>query len=207
MSRLKVVLVEIEPARMPMVSELMDVADCDVVAHETTITGMVERAAARDVDLVVVATGSADDRLLEGLVALQGAAPTPVVLFASDDSAATIRRAVQAGVSAYVTDGVTPARVRSILEAAMARFRQFKALAEELQRTRSQLTERKLIERAKGIIMAQRGLSEDEAYKLMRKTAMDRNKRMVDIADSIIAASDLLGTSAKVSQGMPLGLA
>ena len=103
----------------------------------------------------------------------------------------------------YVVDGVTPARVRPILEAAMARFRQFKALAEELQRTRSQLIERKVVERAKGIVMAQRGLSEDAAYKLMRKTAMDRNKHMVDIADSIISASDLLGAPAKVNQSMP----
>ena len=207
MSRLRVVLVEVESARTSMVSELLSIAECDVVASYTSVGAMLAQHGLAQTELVAVSVAAPSQALLDDLVAVQSTAPTPVVLFAADDASTSIQRAVQAGVSAYVVDGVTPTRVRSILEAAMARFRQFKALAEELQRTRSQLTERKVVERAKGIVMAQRGLSEDAAYKLMRKTAMDRNKRMVDIADSIISASDLLGAPAKVNQSMPAGVA
>lgn len=189
MSGLRVILVEVEAARSPQVVELLQGAGCDLVARVTAIaelSGMPEHPA----DLVVLSVSTPDEALLNGLLAIQAA--MPVVLFTADEGVGTIRRAVQAGVSAYVSDGVNPSRVRSILDTAMARFQQFKALAEELERTRGQLTERKLIERAKGIVMAQRGLTEDQAYRLMRKTAMDRNKRMAEIADSIIAASELL---------------
>ena len=105
----------------------------------------------------------------------------------------TIRRAVQAGVSAYVVDGLQAQRVRPILEAAIARFEQHRGLQAELDRTRSALEDRKKIERAKGIVMMQRGIGEPAAYGLMRKAAMDQNRRLVEIADSIIAAAELLG--------------
>lgn len=206
MSRPQVILVEVEPARSPMVADLLRSADCDVTARLPGVAPLTDGRSRLRNDLVAVATARPDDRLLEGLVALQGAAPTPVVLFASDDSATSIRRAVQAGVSAYVVDGVQPHRVRPILEAAMARFRQVKALADELDRTRTQLAERKLIERAKGIIMVQRGVSEEQAYQLLRKTAMDRNKRMADIADSIVSASELLAERPALATAAPLGL-
>lgn len=182
-----------------MVSELLNVAECELVACYGSVAELIDNMRDVPAELVVVSVDKPTPGLMNELIEVQSTAPKPVVLFAADGARDTINRAVQAGVSAYVVDGVEPMRTRPILEAAMARFRQFHALAEELQRTRSQLHERKFIERAKGIIMAQRGLSEDEAYKLMRKTAMDRNKRMVEIADSIIAASDLLGSPAPVS--------
>jgi len=206
-SRLRVALVEVESARTSVVSELLNVAECELVACYGSIEELLGHVGKVPTELVVVSATGLTPALLDDLVALQSAAPTPVALFAADDAPTSIQRAVQAGVSAYVVDGVNPLRMRSILEAALARFRQFKALADELQRTRSQLTERKVVERAKGIVMAQRGLTEEQAYKLMRKTAMDRNKRMADIADSIIAASDLLGAPAAVNQPVPLGVA
>ena len=130
---------------------------------------------------------------LESLRSVQAADPRPMVMFSQDDNGDTIRRAVQAGVSAYVVDGVQAQRVRPILEAAIARFEQHRRLQAELDRTRSQLEERKKIERAKGIVMMQRGIGEPAAYGLMRKAAMDQNRRLVEIADSIIAAAELLG--------------
>jgi len=204
-STLKAILVEVEPARTSELRELLAAAGCELTACVPD-TGEVPTAMSRlGADLVVLSVTAPEDRLLESLVAVQGSSPTPVVLFAADERADTIRRAVQAGVSAYVTDGVEQHRVRAILEAAIARFRQFKALAEELARTRGQLAERKRIERAKGIVMAQRGLTEEQAYKLMRKTAMDRNRRLAEIADSIIAASEVLGEPGRTSQHMPAG--
>lgn len=207
MSTLKVILVELEAARTPALSEMLQAADCEVVAQVADIADVPPALSRLGAQLVALSVTSPTDPLLDSLVTLQGRTPTPVVLFCADDSAAVIRRAVQAGVSAYVTDGVIPSRVRAILEAGMARFRQFKALADELVRTRGQLAERKSVERAKGIIMTQRGLSEDQAYKLLRKTAMDRNKRMVDIAESIIAAAELLGEPSSVTEVLPADVA
>jgi response regulator NasT len=99
---------------------------------------------------------------------------------------------VQAGVSAYVVDGIQPHRVRPIVEAAIARFEKFRALEDELQRTRAELADRKVIEKAKGLIMRQRGVSEDEAYRAMRKVAMRSNRRLADVAEGIVAAAELL---------------
>lgn len=206
MTKLHAILVEMDPVRSAAVRELLGIAGCEVVASFTDIQQLLTQPQRPTADLIAIAVAEPEPTLLNDLIAIQSARPSPVVLFSADEAPGTIQRAVQAGVSAYVVDGVNPVRVRSILEAAIARFRQFKALAEELHKTRSQLTERKLIERAKGIVMRQRGLAEDDAYKLMRKTAMDRNKRMAEIADSIISASDLLGSSQdQALHAMPAG--
>nr|MDJ0861816.1 ANTAR domain-containing protein [Gammaproteobacteria bacterium] len=130
---------------------------------------------------------------LESLRSVQATEPRPMVMFSQDDNGETIRRAVQAGVSAYMVDGLQSHRVRPILEAAVASFEQHRALQLELDRTRSELADRKTIERAKGIVMKQQRIDEPAAYRLMRKTAMDQNRRVIDIARSIIAAADLLG--------------
>jgi response regulator NasT len=191
-SSLRVILLEPEAARSSNTVDLLEGAGCKLVSRAPDTEVLCDCLQRMPVDLVALSVDTPDEALFNGLLRVQAVSPIPVVLFTADDAQDTIRRAVQSGVSAYVADGVNPSRVRSILDAAMARFQQFKALADELVRTRGQLAERKQIERAKGIIMAQRGLSEEQAYRLMRKTAMDRNKRMAEIADSIIAASELL---------------
>jgi response regulator NasT len=113
-------------------------------------------------------------------------------MFTQDDDGATIARATRAGVSAYVVDGINRKRVRPILDAAIERFQQFRGLTEELQETRAQLEARKVVDKAKGILMKQRGMTEDEAYKALRSLAMSSNKRLVDVAESVIAAANLL---------------
>jgi response regulator NasT len=118
--------------------------------------------------------------------------PRPIVLFSNQRDPEYIRQAVQAGVSAYVVDGLQKERVLPIVEVAMARFREFQALRRELEETRSRLQERKIIEKAKGILMQRRGLSEDAAYQLMRKMAMDRNLRLVEVARTLLALEDLV---------------
>jgi response regulator NasT len=104
----------------------------------------------------------------------------------------SIRAAVQAGVSAYVVGGLAPERVRPVLEVAIARFNQYQALRRELETARSTLEERKVIERAKGILMKSRRLAEDEAFRLLRKMAMDRKTRLADVARQIVDAAELL---------------
>ena len=113
------------------------------------------------------------------------------MLFTDDRDNATIQAALKAGVSAYVVAGMQPERLQPILDVAVARFEQERALRDELQGRAGRLAERKLIERAKGILMQQKNVAEDEAFRMMRKLAMDRNRRLVDVAQQIIDVAEL----------------
>jgi response regulator NasT len=119
--------------------------------------------------------------------------PKPIVMFAEKTDSATIEQAVRAGVSAYIVDGLSDTRLKPIMDVAIARFREFHALKEELQRTKTDLADRKDIEKAKGIIMRQRQCDESEAYTALRKMAMDTNKKLGDVARSVIEVASLLG--------------
>lgn len=193
MSVLRVILIEEDVTQSSQVAALLEGAGCQVVDRMPLCENLPERLVGAAVDLVAFSARTPDRQVCNCLTLLQSRSPCAAVVFSDDDTQQSIRRAIRAGASAYVSGSVRQERVRSVLDAAMARFEQFNALAEELVRTRHQLSERKLIERAKGIVMAQRSMTEEQAYKLMRKTAMDRNKRMAEIADSIISASELLG--------------
>lgn len=144
-------------------------------------------------DVIVIDTESPSRDVLEHLVVMSRHTPRPVVMFASDGKAETIRQAVRAGVSAYVVDGLDPARVRPIVEAAVARFEELQSLREQLAEANLRLDERKLVERAKGILMKARGLDEEGAYRALRRLAMDKNKRIGEVARSVIEMADFLG--------------
>ncbi|TAM43736.1 MAG: ANTAR domain-containing protein [Gammaproteobacteria bacterium] len=130
--------------------------------------------------------------VLRRLERLLQQAPLPVVVFADRSDRESIQAAVKAGVGAFVVDGFRPSRVLPVLEAACARFREFQSLRRERDAAILQLAERKTVERAKGILMRRRQLAEDEAYTALRKMAMDKNKRLVEVADSIVTAEDIL---------------
>jgi response regulator NasT len=114
-------------------------------------------------------------------------------MFARDADAATIREVMRAGVSAYVVDGLDPARVKSIIDVACARFEEFQRLRAALAEANLKLAERKVVERAKGILMKARGVSEEDAYRALRRMAMDRNRRLVDVAQAVVDTAELLG--------------
>lgn len=118
--------------------------------------------------------------------------PRPIVMFTQDQDRTLMREALEAGVSAYVVDGLSVERVRPIVEVALARFEQWQALRRELDQAQTNLAERKVIERAKGIVMKQRGCTESEAYVLLRKLAMDRHQRLAHVAESVITMAELL---------------
>ena len=130
--------------------------------------------------------------ILLALRRLDAQQPLPVVVFADRSDSQAIRTAVKAGVGAYVVDGFQPARVVPVLEAACARFQEFQALRGERDRAQAKLAERKSIERAKGILMRRRALAEEAAYRLLRKMAMDRGRQLVEVAESIITAEEML---------------
>lgn len=205
MAALKVVLLEISPERTRETVALLAAAGCEVTAILPLDPASASLLPAQPADLALASVGMPDDTLFDELAALQSAHTLPTVLLAADDAAGTVRRAVSAGICAYVVDGVQPDRLQPILVAAMARFQRLQSLHEELDRTRAQLSERKLIERAKGLLMAQRQISENAAYSLMRRTAMDRNKRVADIAENIVAASELLDAGLQAAPGVGMG--
>lgn len=119
--------------------------------------------------------------------------PRPVVMFAHDGDTAKIKAAIEAGVSAYIVDGLSSNRVRPIIETAMARFRQYQGLKDELDKAKSSLEERKIVERAKGILMQKKGLGEAAAYDSLRKMAMSSNQRLVEVAKKVIDVADVIG--------------
>ena len=145
-------------------------------------------------DAVIVDSDSPSRDTLEHLAALSEAHPRPVVVFAEDPADDPMRRAMAAGVSAYVVAGLQPQRVASVLRVAIVRFEQDRQLRTELAEARQQLSQRKVIDRAKGLIMKRQGLAEDEAYALMRKTAMDKGLKLAELAQRLVDAADLLGS-------------
>jgi response regulator NasT len=144
-------------------------------------------------DVIVIDLENPNRDMLENMFQLSRAVKRPVAMFVDRSDRASIEAAVEAGVSAYVVDGLKQERVKPILDMAIIRFNAFSRLARELEEARSELEDRKVIERAKGILMTSRGLSEEEAYGLLRKTAMNQNRKIAEIAQSLVTAAGLLG--------------
>ena len=143
-------------------------------------------------DVVIVDSESPTRDTLENLATLSAKTPRPVVVFAEDAAADPMRRALRAGVSAYVVAGLHPERLAPVLQVAIARFEHEAALRGQLEKAEQQLAGRKIVERAKGILMAEAGFDEQAAYNRLRRLAMDRGKRIADVAQSVIDAQQLL---------------
>ncbi len=190
--QLRVLIVDDSEERRELVRQSLADVQCEVLGFASIEEDLSHGVEIHNPDVVIIDMESPGRDTLENLQSVQSSAPRPIVMFTQNDDGATIARATRAGVSAYVVDGISTRRVRPILDAAIERFQQYHSLNEELEKTRAQLEERKLIDRAKGILMNQRGLSEEDAYKAMRKLAMSNNKRLVDIAESITMAAKLL---------------
>lgn len=152
-----------------------------------------ERLAQLQPDLIIVDAESEARDALEHVVMATRDARRPIVMFTNDEDTSHVKDAVAAGVSAYIVAGLAPARIRPILDVAMARFQHEQALRAELATARSQLQERKVIDRAKGLLMQRQGLTEQQAYDKLRKTAMDRGLKLADVAQRMLDVADLLG--------------
>ncbi|AWI53941.1 response regulator [Aquabacterium olei] len=152
-----------------------------------------ERIAQIQPDMIVVDAESQGRDILEHVVMATRDERRPIVMFSDDEDTSHVRRAIAAGVSAYVAAGVPSDHVRPVIEVAMARFEHEEQLRRELADARSQLEERKVVDRAKGLLMSRQGLSEQEAYARLRKAAMDKGIRLAEVAQRLIDAADLLG--------------
>jgi response regulator NasT len=165
---------------------------CEVVARvigRADLQGTIERI---QPDVVIIDMECPDRDILEAMSQISRHQPRPTVMAVDRSDSDSIRAAVQAGVSSYVVGGLSPERVRAVLEVAIARFNELQTLRRELATVRSSLEDRKVIERAKGIVMKSRGLAEDDAFRLLRKMAMDRKLRLADVAREVVAAAELL---------------
>lgn len=161
------------------------------------INGIAQLIAETEPDVIVIDLGNPNRDMLESVFQLSRAVNRPIAMFVDRSDQASIEAAVDAGVSAYVVDGLKQERVKPILEMAISRFNAFARMTRELEEARSELETRKLVDRAKGILMATRQLTEAEAYALLRSTAMNENRKISDIAQSLITAAALLGSGKK----------
>jgi two-component system, response regulator / RNA-binding antiterminator len=165
------------------------VVDIEVIP---TTASLVRRLADLDPDVIIIDLANPSRDVLEQMFQVSRVVSRPVAMFVDHSDETMIRAAVDAGVSAYIVDGLKKERIKSILDLCISRFNAFSRLQSELEHARNALDERKVIDRAKGILMQAKNLSEEHAYALMRRTAMNENKKVIDIAQSIITASELL---------------
>lgn len=155
-------------------------------------SGLARKIAAHAPDVVLIDVDNPTRDMLEELTLASGPLERPVAMFVSGAAGGLAQAAVEAGVSAYVVDGLSPERLAPVLDTAIARFQFVRKMRTELAETRKALEERKVIDRAKGLLMKARGIDEDAAYALLRKTAMDQNKRVADVAGALVTAAGLL---------------
>lgn len=167
-------------------------AGYEVVAHLAETVDLNAVVAELQPDVIIIDTESPRRDTLEQICVMSRDDPRPVVMFTHDGETEKIRAATQAGVTAYVVNGLDSNRLKPILDAAMVRFEEYHAMRSELESTATKLAERKEIERAKGILMKQRGLDEEAAFQAMRKLAMERGSKLGEIARQIVQAAELL---------------
>ncbi|MEW5008846.1 MAG: ANTAR domain-containing protein [Cycloclasticus sp.] len=174
------------------IQERLSATNYDIVVVTSDLSDVSRVSLAGTVDLVMAVTDKRFDQLFSCVQQINLHNPIPVVIFTYDDSRDVIQLAIKAGVSAYIVDGLQAKRVSSILDTARFRFNEQQSIKNELEKAKNTLNERKLIDRAKGILMQRSKITEDAAYKAMRKMAMDKNIKMANLAQSVISASELM---------------
>ncbi|MES2030616.1 MAG: ANTAR domain-containing protein [Pseudomonadota bacterium] len=188
----KIVIVDESPIRAAILEEGLREAGYIDVQHIREMHNLLARIYALDPDVIVIDLENPSRDVLEQMFQVSRAVRRPVAMFVDQSDAEAARASVEAGVSSYIVDGLKKERIKPILDLCISRFNAFSKLQDELERTKSALEERKIIDRAKGIVMKVKGLTEEEAYVLLRSTAMREKKKIGEIAQSIITAAELL---------------
>jgi len=188
---LKIVIVDKNPIRAAILEDGLREAGHVQVVHIDETAHLLARVYALDPDVILIDLENPSRDVLEQMFQVSRAVKRPVAMFVDQSDSASIEAAVDAGVSAYIVGGLRKDRVKNILDLCISRFNAFARLQNELDRTRNALEERKVIDRAKGILMKVKSLSEESAYGLLRKTAMNENKKIVEVAQSVITAAEL----------------
>src|SRR6201992_1324349 len=188
----QIVIADESPIRAAILEEGLREAGFTDVVHISEMQGLLARIYAADPDVIVIDLENPSRDVLEQMFQVSRAVRRPIAMFVDQSDAASIQASVEAGVSAYIVDGLKKERIKPILDLCISRFNAFSKLQDELERAKSALEDRKVIDRAKGILMKRKGITEDEAYVLLRSTAMREKKKISEIAQSILTASELL---------------
>ncbi|MEW6562138.1 MAG: ANTAR domain-containing protein [Pseudomonadota bacterium] len=178
--------------RAAMLKHALHEAGYRLAAHVATSADLPGLVSQLQPDIIILDVDSPDRDTLEHLCAIGRDQPRPIVLFTHEDDSEKIRESIRAGVSAYVVDGLKGERLRAIMDVAVAHFNEFQSMRRELEKAESLLADRKDVDRAKGILMKQRGWSEEDAYQALRKMAMDRGLKVADVARQLVAVAELL---------------
>ena len=192
-SPLRVLIVDANPERRALLAQSLQTSDYLVLQRASISLDLLKNLPQLDPDVIVIDTDAPDRDTLEHVCMISRDQPRPIVLFTDDDDVAKMKQAMRAGVTSYVVKGIAPERIKPILQVAMLRFEEHQALRQDLSLAQNQLAERKLIERAKGIVMQQKNISENAAYNLLRKMAMERNAKLADIAAQVVDLAQALG--------------
>jgi response regulator NasT len=190
--RLSIAIIDENRVRAAILEDGLREAGYSSISRIDNMNDLLTRVDALDPDVIVIALGNPSRDVLEQMLEVSRVVRRPVAIFVDQADSASIQAAIDAGVSTYVVDGLRKERVRPILDLTISRFRAFARLQDELAAAKEALESRKTIERAKGILMKSRGLSEEEAYSLLRKTAMNEKRKLADIARSVLTAAHLL---------------
>lgn len=191
-AELKILVIDEDPVRATILREGLSDAGHACVEWITDTTNLLKRITALDPDVVLIDLENPNRDVLEQMFQMSREVKRPIAMFVDQSDSAMITASVDAGVSAYIVDGLKKERIKSVLDMTISRFNAFSRLQRELEEARSELQERKVIDRAKGILMRAKGIGEDEAYALLRRNAMNQKKKIADIAASVITAADLL---------------
>jgi response regulator NasT len=191
-SSFKIVIVDESPIRAAILKEGLRDAGFTSVEHIPEMHNLLARIYALDPDVILIDLENPSRDVLEQMFQVSRAVRRPIAMFVDQSDAASIQQSVEAGVSAYIVDGLKKERIKPILDLCISRFNAFAKLQDELDRTKSALEDRKILDRAKGLLMKAKGLTEEEAYVLIRSTAMREKKKIGEIAQSIITAAELL---------------
>ena len=189
---LGILIVDQNVARAAILEEGLRDAGYANVTVVRDMQNLQQRIVNSDPDVIFIDLENPNRDVLEQMFQVSRSVRRPVAMFVDHSDSATIEAAIEAGVSAYIVDGLKKERVLSILHTTISRFNTFDRLRQELDRTKQALQERKLIDRAKGILMKERGLDEASAYGMLRRTAMNENLRLADVAQSVVTAAHLL---------------
>ena len=191
-NRLSIAIIDENHLRAAILEDGLRASGIETVTVIRERNNLLRKLVMIDPDVVIIDLENPSRDELEQMFQVSRVVARPVAMFVDQSDSAMIEAAVDAGVSAYIVDGLKSERVKSIVDMAISRFNAFARLKSELEVARSELADRKVIERAKSILMKSRNLSEEQAYELLRKTAMNQNQKMADIAKSVVIAAGLL---------------
>jgi two-component system, response regulator / RNA-binding antiterminator len=189
---LNIVIVDENPVRAAILADGLREAGYTRVTRIEETTSLLARIYSLDPDVILIDLENPSRDVLAQMFQVSRAVKRPIAMFVDQSDAAAIEAAVDAGVSAYIVDGLKKERIKGILDLCISRFNAFSRLANELERAQNALSERKVIDRAKGILMKVKNVGEAEAYAMLRKTAMNENKKIAEVAQSVVTAAELL---------------